>query len=185
MHADPEGTGAWASGAGPPVAAADSGTVTLVEGSTFCLSSSTGDIVPDRAQGLFVADTRVVSTWRLRVDGTNVEPLTVVEGDGFRAAFVGRTPPRHGHADSTLLVQRHRFVGEGMREDLVLRNVSGEAVGVSVSMAVAADFADLFEVKESRPLLRTDVHEDIGPRTLGYTPDGRRRHAIRADHRHR
>jgi glycogen debranching enzyme len=169
MHADPEGTGAWASGAGPPVAAADSGTVTLVEGSTFCLSSSTGDIVPDRAQGLFVADTRVVSTWRLRVDGTNVEPLTVVEGDGFRAAFVGRTPPRHGHADSTLLVQRHRFVGEGMREDLVLRNVSGEAVGVSVSMAVAADFADLFEVKESRPLLRTDVHEDIGPRTLGYT----------------
>ncbi len=30
----------------------DDGTIALVEGSTFCLSSATGDILPDRPQGL-------------------------------------------------------------------------------------------------------------------------------------
>ena len=87
------------------------------------MSASSGDVLPDRAQGLFVADTRVVSTWQLRVDGTPVEPLTTIEDDSYRATFVARIVPRRGLADSTLLVQRTRYVGNGVREDLLLRNV--------------------------------------------------------------
>jgi hypothetical protein len=41
----------------------------LIEGSSFCVSTSNGDVFPDRPQGLFVADTRVVSDWRLYLDG--------------------------------------------------------------------------------------------------------------------
>jgi glycogen debranching enzyme len=161
-------TTVWSSGAGPPVHAGGSAALTLVEGSTFCVSASSGDILPDRAQGLFVADTRVVSTWQLQVNGTPVEPLTTIEDESYRATFVARTVPRLGLADSTLLVQRTRYVGDGMREDLLLRNVGPEAAGVVVGYTVRADFADLFAVKEGRPCHHPEVEVAVGPDTLTY-----------------
>jgi glycogen debranching enzyme len=164
---DESTTAAWASGSGPPVPL-DGSTLTLVEGSTFCVSSSTGDLVPRAAQGLFVADTRLLSLWKLRVDGIPVEPLTTLEDDSYRATSVARTRPRRGLADSTLLVLRTRSVGDGMREDLVLRNLAAEATGVLVTVAVGADFADLFEVKEGRAEDRSDVVVEVGQDTLTY-----------------
>ena len=161
-------TGAWASGAGPPVHGGPEGTTTVVEGSSFCVSSVSGDVLPDRAQGLFVADTRLVSCWLLRVDGDVVEPLTTVEDESYRARFIARTPPRRGLADSTLLVQRTRYVGDGMREDILLRNVGAEAAGVMVTIAVDVDFADLFEVKEGRASGRPGVEAEVGADTLTY-----------------
>jgi hypothetical protein len=53
----------------------------------------------------------VVSTWQLQVNGAPVEPLTTIEDESYRATFVARTVPRLGLADSTLLVQRNRYVG--------------------------------------------------------------------------
>ena len=124
-------TGAWASGISPLILSGDSGMITLIEGSTLCLSSTSGDILPDRSQGLFVSDTRVISGWRVHVDGMAAEPLTTLDGHRYRATFVGRIPPRRGRADSTLMVLRTRYVGDGMREDIVLRNVGAEGLGSS------------------------------------------------------
>ena len=45
------------------------GIVTLVEGSSFCISSRSGEIDPDHPQGLFFRDTRFVSELRLRSTG--------------------------------------------------------------------------------------------------------------------
>ena len=58
-------------------------------------------------------------------------------------------------ADSTMLVLRSRFVGDGMREDVVLRNLSAEPIGVTMALTVDTDFADLFAVKEGRVRRRT------------------------------
>src|SRR5882757_8421792 len=115
--------GAWASGSGPPVIT-ETGMVTLLEGATFCISAMAGDIHRDRPHGLFVADTRMLSCWRLAVDGHPVESLSIVEepGEPFHATFIGRTSPGEWVADSKMLVLRTRFVGDGMREDVVLRN---------------------------------------------------------------
>ncbi|MFC5063802.1 glycogen debranching N-terminal domain-containing protein [Actinomycetospora atypica] len=134
----------------PPRVGGDGGTTTLVAGSSFCLSTAGGDVVPGGVQGLFVDDTRVVSGWRLRIDGDPVEPLGVLEGERFRAGFLGRTPPRKGRTDATILVERTRRVGDGMVEELSIRNLSAEAAGLTVELDVEADFADLFEVKEGR-----------------------------------
>ena len=164
-------TSAWASGSGPPVHAGG-GAITLIEGSTFCVSSSSGDVLPERTHGLFVADTRILSVWRLTVDGADVEPLTTIEDDSNQATFVARTPPRRGHADSTLLVRRTRYVGEGLREDLVLRNVGRHAAHVVVALAVDADFADLFEVKHGRPATVPIVDVDVGPDVITYRCTG-------------
>jgi glycogen debranching enzyme len=153
---------------------ADTGTVTLLEGATFCISATAGDVHRDRPHGLFVADTRILSCWRLAVDGHPVENLSTAEdpGEPFHATFIGRTSPREWVADSTMLVLRTRFVGEGMREDVVLRNLGPEPVGVTVTVAADADFADLFAVKEGRVHTPHGVGVDIGATSLTFTLAG-------------
>ncbi|NMH96337.1 glycogen debranching N-terminal domain-containing protein [Pseudonocardia acidicola] len=167
---DAETSDAWATGAGPPVPPAETGTVTAVEGSTFCVSSTSGDMLRDFPHGLFVADTRIVSCWKLAVDGQAVETLTALEDptEPYRVTFVGRTAPHSGHADSTVLVLRHRYVGDGMREDVVLRNLGREATGVTLSLTVTTDFADLFEVKQRRVNPAHGVVVDVGADALTY-----------------
>jgi glycogen debranching enzyme len=143
--------------AGPPPTSGGS-VVTLVEGSSFCASAPSGDVERDGWHGLFVADTRVLSCWSLTIEGRPAEPLTVVdEGEPYRATFVSRASPRHGLVDSTLLVLRSRYVGDGLREDIVLRNFGPEAVSLLLRLTVDADFADLFAVKERRAAVPADV----------------------------
>ncbi|MBC6448027.1 amylo-alpha-1,6-glucosidase [Actinokineospora sp. HBU206404] len=161
---------AWASSAAPPLSSVGGvGTTTLVDGSTFCQSAMDGDIHPDRPHGLFVCDTRVLSGWRLTLDGQAVESLGTSSQQPFSAEFVGRAAPRGGLADSTLLVVRERSLEGGMREDLVLHNLSGEPAGVAVCLTVEADFADLFEVKEGRVQAQPGVEVEAGADTLTYT----------------
>jgi glycogen debranching enzyme len=135
--------------AGEPAALGAAG-VTLVEGSSFCVCEPSGDLREGTPQGVFFQDTRIVSRWRLTIDGEPVESLTVLSDEPWRASFVGRAAPRPGRVESTLLVRRDRYVGQGMREDLRVENLSGEPAEVRLTVECAADFADLFEVKESR-----------------------------------
>jgi glycogen debranching enzyme len=137
--------------------------VSLVEGSSFCVCGHDAAIRPGGVDGLFVRDTRVLSHWELFVDGHPVEPLTVISQQPFQCRFIGRCPPRSGRADATLLVERHRYVGQGMREDVVLRNYAAEPAGVELVLAVDADFADVFDVKEQRHRGRHRVgHRAVG-----------------------
>src|SRR3954453_19158377 len=106
--------------------AAETGPVTVVEGTTFCLSSPTGDVVPGTPQGLFFRDARVLSRWELRLDGEQPHPLSVTAPEAFAARFALRRPPRAGLADSTLLVVRERLVGDGMHEAITLTNLGRE-----------------------------------------------------------
>ena len=126
------------------------GSVTLVDESTFAISGSTGDITPGAAQGLFFRDTRIVSRFEVLVNGARAEHLAAVADDPFSATFVSRNLPAPGRADSTLMVFRSRHVGQGMREELTLRNFSDEATACTIEILVDADFADLFAVKEGR-----------------------------------
>ena len=134
----------------PPTLASSVGAVTLVEGQTFCISGQTGDVSPHFPQGLFVHDTRVVSGFELRVNGYPLEPLTVDLDEPFTATFVGRVHPRHGRADSDLVCFRSRAIGQGMRERITITNYGAREAPIDVELRCDVDFADLFEVKESR-----------------------------------
>ncbi|MFC8427596.1 glycogen debranching N-terminal domain-containing protein [Streptomyces sp. NPDC057253] len=123
-------------------------TVTLVEGPTFCVSGTSGDMEAEVPQGLFFRDMRILSDWQIRVDGRRPHHLTVLSKDPYSTTFVSRVPPNG--SQSEVLLERRRYVGEGMREDLRLRNLSARPMTVAVSLRVGADFADLFAVKESR-----------------------------------
>jgi glycogen debranching enzyme len=151
-------TGPWATGEAPQGRGACS-PATLIEGSSFCISEPGGDILPGRPQGLFVRDTRVLSRWELTVDGKEPQPLSVQHTEPYAATFIGRLPPRAGKADSTLLVVRRRYIGDGMREDITIRNTAARAVRCVLELAADADFADLFEVKgRSKPRAAASVH---------------------------
>jgi glycogen debranching enzyme len=141
-------TEAWAFGG--ESAAVGHDVVTLVEGSSFCVSGANGSILPGAAHGVFYMDTRVIGTWGLTVDGDAVEPLAVTVRQPHHATFLGRAKPRGEGLESTLLVQRERYVGAGLREDVIVRNTAAEPAELTLELTVDADFADLFAVKEGR-----------------------------------
>ncbi len=123
-------------------------TVTLVHGTSFCVCDNDGELRGSPAQGAFYQDTRILSGWNLRIDGHPVEPITVQTPEPFYARFVGRAHSSEGEGESSLLVRRERYIGGGMREDFILRNYGRGRVVRTVTVRVAADFADVFEVKK-------------------------------------
>jgi glycogen debranching enzyme len=133
------------------------GTITLVEGSAFAISGRSGDMAPNLPQGFFFRDTRFLSRFELRVNGQPPEALEAEPLDPFSATFALRTRPRPGRADSPLLLFRHRYVGRGMREDIVIRNYGDEPSYCSLELLLDSDFADLFHVKEGR------LDNDVAP----------------------
>ena len=146
------GQGWTFSGSPAGLGAASASLVTLLEGTTFCIRDPAGDIKPGHAQGLFVRDTRLISQLELSVDGQRPHPLAPQAIEPFACTFLARMPPPPRLADSTLLVVRRRYVGDGMREDITLRNTSATSKRFRLALTAEADFADLFEVKgRSKP----------------------------------
>ena len=99
--------------------------LTILEGSTFCISDERGDIY-EQTGGLFARDTRFLSCFRLTVNG--VAPLLLSSGkvDYFSAAFYLRNAPVDGLAQDSVAIVRERFVSDAMQERIVIENVSPE-----------------------------------------------------------
>ena len=96
-------------------AVSDSGSVTVLEGSSFCISSGIGDISPDGGtNGAFFQDTRIISRWMLRINGALREPLSAQRPQPFEATFVGRAKWPGGRFDSPLVVRQVRHIGPGL-----------------------------------------------------------------------
>ena len=119
----------------------------LVEGTSFSISSSSGNIEPGELDGLFFQDTRFISTWRIHLDDEPPQPLAVVPRHPFAATFIARRVPNPGLADSTLLLQRTRYVGNGMREEVSVRNLGQMSTAFTLTFQLHADFAHVFEVR--------------------------------------
>ena len=158
-------TEGW-TGEGRARVAGAAGTVTLVEGMTFCISEQCGDIRPGHEQGLFFRDTRLLSRFELTIDGQQLDPLATHGPAPFAATFIARQLPRPGVADSTLLVVRHRYVGNGMREDITVRNLAAEPARLVLALGVDVDFAGLFDVKEGRASARQGIERTLGSASL-------------------
>ncbi|MDQ1643951.1 MAG: hypothetical protein QOJ50_135 [Cryptosporangiaceae bacterium] len=124
--------------------------VTLVEGASFCITTSSGDIVPGLAGGLFFRDSRLISRWELHIDGQRTESLSVQPTDPFAGVFICRPHPLPGQPEGTLAAVRRRLVSQGMCEEITLHNYGSERAAVTVTMIAESDFADLFSVKEGR-----------------------------------
>jgi glycogen debranching enzyme len=162
-------SGAWTFG-GQPALSGLLG-VTLVEGSTFCISDPAGDLGGLDPQGLFFRDARILSTWVLTLDGDRLVPMSCQVPEPFAATFVTRARPPAGAADSTLMVVRKRAVGHGMHERITIQNLAQHPTDVALDLRVEADFADLFAVKEARTFGIAPAARSVAGAALRFTAD--------------
>ena len=126
------------------------GAVTLVAGSSFCISLQNGDILPHHPHGVFYQDTRILSRWSLTVNGQPLEPLGAWTPSPYQGTYVGRAARADGRSDSPLTVVRKRELGAGIAEEIMIHNYGLQPSSCEVGLTVEADFADLFEVKDGR-----------------------------------
>ncbi len=126
------------------------GQVVLLEGTTFCIGDSAGDLGAQGPQGLFVRDTRVVRRWRLTLAEHRLDAVRVHQDSPHSATHLLLAPGTGSTPGHQLVVTRRRLVGDGMREDITIRSTGPETVRLEMTLRVESDFADLFEVKEGR-----------------------------------
>ena len=121
--------------------------ITILEGSTFCICDERGDI-DGETQGLFADDTRFLSLLRLTLNGE--KPLLLSNGkvEYFSAAFYLRNPIADGLPQDAISIIRHRFVGEGMQDRIVVQNQTMDPLAFELALELATDFADILSVKE-------------------------------------
>jgi glycogen debranching enzyme len=142
---------------GPPV-------LTINNGHTFLVSELDGSITHDSDLGLYSRDTRYLSGYQLYLNGKFwtllnagaiafyasqahlVNPLVVTEAGVLEPGTVG--------------LRLSRLLGEGLHEDLDIRNYSGKPIHFILELALRSDFADLFEVKSKKLTRRGHIESD-------------------------
>src|SRR5262245_30669900 len=123
----------------------------VFQGYTVLLTNPDGSITEGSGLGLFDYDTRILSKYRLLVD--DEPPRSDSSGNVESDRWVGHlTVDRPGPdaagprlPQDVLAVEIRRAVGNGMTEDLVLRNHSMAPADVRLRLEWAADFADVSE----------------------------------------
>lgn len=121
--------------------------LTILDGSRFCISEENGDIA-GATGGFFAHDTRFLSLLRLTIDGDRPLGLSSGKEDYFSAAFYLRNPLVGELPRDALTISRHRFVGESMRERIVVANESLSTLRFTLELEIGTDFADIMSVKE-------------------------------------
>jgi glycogen debranching enzyme len=114
----------------------------------FAVSARDGSMKPGEflGDGLWSGDTRILSEFRLLIDG--VEPTaTRFETDDGSATFE--------LVAGELTVTRVRFIDGGLHERITVTNASAQAVDASVEIEVAADFAAMLGIRGNVPQLQS------------------------------
>jgi glycogen debranching enzyme len=154
------------------------GTVAILEGSTFVVSDRRGDIeaTPTDTTGLFADDTRFLSRWVLTANGIRPQVLSTDDVQYFEAKFFLAPSSGTIYVDVDMSIMRRRVVGRGFREEIFVENHSAFPKDVDIRIEAGADFADLFEVKDALKKKGTYARRVEGNRlVLEYERDTYRR----------
>ena len=146
-------------------------TVSILQGDTFVVSDRRGDVdaSPDEPHGLFRQDTRYLSRWLLTIAGRRPRLLSTDDVNYFSAQFFLVPPDGTVYDDAAFSIVRKRAVGDGFHEDVTVLNHTADPLELDLRVEAAADFADLFEVKDAltkKGRLYSAVEE--GHLVLGY-----------------
>jgi glycogen debranching enzyme len=120
--------------------------LTILEGSTFCVSDEIGDI-SEPTMGFFADDTRFLSRWLLTINGARPLMLSSRKVEYYSAAFFLRNPVVGGLRHDEVSIARERFIGDSMQEQLAVSNHSARRVEFDLTLELGNDFADIFAVK--------------------------------------
>ncbi len=139
----------------------------------FVCARPGGDIRPGRAsgEGLYAQDTRHLSELRLTVGGLPPVPLSSVMESGHYAVINATNPVLRSTVgvpvpQETLNVRSTMLIADRLFYRVRVRNYDAKVVATVVEMSLAADFADVFEVRSAG--------RRTGGSLLGPTRDGDR-----------
>ena len=143
--------------------ATDLGSVLVLKhANLYLLTDQFGDIHPDsRGLGLYRNDTRILSCASLRVNGTRLALLQAAPGATFRSAIEmtnpgplrdvrGKIQPEavsSALARRTLGIRRDRVLVGALHESVRVVNHAEAEATVELDLQLAADDADIFEVR--------------------------------------
>ena len=126
----------------------------LKSGAVFVCARPDGDVRPARAsgEGLYAQDTRHLSELRLTVGGARPLLLSSVMESGHHAVINATNPGLRADGDvmapqETLNVRRTVLIADRLFYRVRVRSFRPEAVATTVEVSLAADFADVFEVR--------------------------------------
>jgi glycogen debranching enzyme len=127
------------------------GLVQILDGNTFVVSDTHGDIEASATDptGLFSFDTRFLSRWVLTINGDRLTALSTDDLQYFETRFFLVPGTGTVYVDAKTTVIRQRAVANGFREQLTVLNHDVRPVELTIRIEAAADFADLFEVKDA------------------------------------
>jgi glycogen debranching enzyme len=132
-------------------------TINVIDGSTFLVSDRHGDarahLNSRETDGLFYRDVRHLSTFELTIKSAPLEFLSTDNTNYYGAAFflaldTGSMQQFHKLPEVTVI--RHRNLFRVLREEITLQNHSQRDIPIELEFRFAADFADLFEVKDDQ-----------------------------------
>jgi glycogen debranching enzyme len=124
------------------------GAIAVLEGVSFMYSDANGDVPAGSIGGLVHADTRLLSTWVLTLNGARLLPLRSGNLEHYSAAFFGTNAELPGLSANAFGVRRLRSVGTTLHERIELWCFAQRTEHVVLRLAVGNDFADLFEIKD-------------------------------------
>src|SRR5438876_915615 len=124
----------------------------ILWGSGVALSCSLeGEVLAEELHGLFAGDTRVLSTYQIRVSGQAWRLLGRSHFGHGTAQWEYQNRPLRDAAgqiqEGTLLLTLRRRVDCALHDDLHLQAYAERPVKLQFTLQLDADFADIFEVK--------------------------------------
>ena len=133
--------------------------LTINIGEAVLITETDGQIRQPSERGFFYRDTRLISAWSVTVDDRPWQLLSSAAVAHFASQVVmtNRALPKDDGevpAGSVSLTLSRLLGLGGLRESLTLRNHNRTAVRVDLAVGVVSDFADLFDVKSRRTVVR-------------------------------
>lgn len=120
--------------------------IILKEGGVFLVADAAGDITGARGSGLYDRDTRYLSRFTLAVDGTRLAARSRTQPGAAVASLRAAAPGKRG-GTAPLTLHRTMVIDDGLHVNFTLRNPGPVARCICVTLALAADFRDMFAVR--------------------------------------
>ena len=137
--------------------------LTIDLGECVLITEPDGQVHQPSERGLFYRDTRLVSTWTVRVNGHPWQPLSSAATDALACQVLMTNPILRTDCDGdipagSVSLTISRLLGlSGLRERLTLRNHNRKRVRLALDVQIESDFGDIFDVKSRKPISRGET----------------------------
>src|SRR5947209_4844959 len=134
----------------------------IKQGPVVVATNEDGSMDPSSAssQGLFLADTRYLSLFQVRINGESPVLLGSSEEDLFQASYLHTNPPLADiPARAVGVLQRNTIHGGRVQIEVTIANWSLKPVECELSIEIDCDFFDSFEARGVKRLKRGELKE--------------------------